>query len=58
MPRMNQNAFTAGLRTDPQGSMLPRPSSCNGGLLLSGTDGRREETEREKGIPPKSRSVE
>jgi len=34
----------------------PRPPSRNGGLLLRGTEGRREGTETEgKGIPPKVR---
>jgi len=65
MPKMDQN--TLGLRPDPLGELMrsPRSPSCNGGLLLRGTERREGMTERvqreEKGItpfPPKPMWVE
>ena len=63
MPKMHQNAFSSRAPPGPAGEPMrsPRPSSCNRGLLLRGTEGRkgrREGTEREgEGIPAKARRI-
>jgi len=50
MPNMRHNTL-GGL--DPLWMRSPKPHSRNGDLLVWGTEGRREGTERDgKGIPP------
>ena len=54
MPNMRHNTL-GGL--DPLWMRSPKPHSRNGDLLVRGTEGRREGTERDgKGIPPPPKS--